>query len=52
MAGLRVGVAASAGCVERLKRLKPPFNLDIVSEAAALAALENKAWLERTLDVL
>jgi len=52
MAGLRVGVAAAAGGIDRLKRLKPPFNLDIVSEAAALAALRNVAWLDRTLGVI
>jgi histidinol-phosphate aminotransferase len=52
MAGLRVGVAAASGGIDRLKRLKPPFNLDVVSEAAALAALKNKVWLDRTLGVI
>jgi histidinol-phosphate aminotransferase len=52
LAGLRVGVAVSSGGVDRLKRIRPPFNLNMVSEAAALAALGNRIWLDRTLGVI
>jgi histidinol-phosphate aminotransferase len=32
--------------------VKPPFNLNIVSEAAALIALKSKAWLKKTVGIV
>lgn len=51
LAGLRVGygVASSAELVGYLDRLRPPFNVTAVSQAAALAALGDTGHLERTL---
>ncbi len=50
LAGLRVGYAVAglelAGLLERARH---PFNLNLLAEAAALAALEDREHLERTL---
>jgi len=52
IAGMRVGVAAGTEGIKRLFEVKPPFNLNVVSEAAALIALKSKAWLKRTVGII
>ena len=49
IAGMRVGVAAATDGMKRLMAVKPPFNLNVVSEAAALIALNSKAWLKKSV---
>jgi histidinol-phosphate aminotransferase len=51
LAGLRMGygVASSAELVSYLDRLRPPFNVTAVSQAAALAAWEDREHLQRTV---
>lgn len=51
LAGLRVGygVASSAELVGYLDRLRPPFNVTAISQAAAVAALADVEHLERTV---
>lgn len=46
LAGLRVGyAAASAGIVERLHRVKPPFTVNTISERIAIEALEDPRFM-------
>jgi histidinol-phosphate aminotransferase len=52
IAGLRVGAAAATDGIKRLNEVKPPFNLNLVSEKAAIVALKDKAWLKRTVKIL
>jgi histidinol-phosphate aminotransferase len=50
LAGLRVGYAvADPELAGSLERARHPFNLNVLGEAAALAALEDREHLERTL---
>lgn len=51
LAGMRVGygIASSARLVGYLDRLRPPFNVTAISQAAALAALEDVDHLSRTV---
>ncbi|MGD2056422.1 MAG: histidinol-phosphate transaminase, partial [Gammaproteobacteria bacterium] len=52
LAGLRVGYAVSSPAVaELLHRVRHPFNVNYIAQAAALAALEDTAFLEKTLRV-
>jgi len=47
LAGLRIGyLAANAELVERLRLVKPPFNVNLVSEQAAIAALDAQEWVD------
>lgn len=49
LAGLRVGYAiARPETIDRLNRVRAPFNVNRLAQAAALAALEDRAHLERT----
>ncbi|MFC1601786.1 pyridoxal phosphate-dependent aminotransferase [Candidatus Sumerlaeota bacterium] len=49
LAGLRVGYGlARPEIVEAIERVRPPFNVGRVSQAAAVAALEDHEHLERT----
>jgi histidinol-phosphate aminotransferase len=49
LAGLRVGYAAgSAETIERLNRVRAPYNVNRLGQVAALAALEDRAHLEQT----
>jgi len=49
LAGLRVGyAAASAETIDRLNRVRAPYNVNRLGQVAALAALEDHAHLERT----
>ncbi|MFP4481351.1 MAG: pyridoxal phosphate-dependent aminotransferase [Thermovirgaceae bacterium] len=48
LAGLRVGYAVCARTTrERLDSVKPPFNINIFSQEAALLALKYRKWMER-----
>lgn len=46
LAGLRVGYGLSAPALaERLRTLKPPYNVNLAGQVAALATLEDGDWL-------
>ena len=46
LAGLRVGYGLAAPALaERLRALKPPYNVNLVGQLAALAALDDLDWL-------
>ena len=50
IAGLRVGCAiASPALLEPVERIRPPFNVSLLAQVAALAALEDRDHLERTV---
>ncbi len=49
LAGLRIGYAiARAESIERLNRVRAPFNVNRLAQVAAVAALDDNAHLERT----
>ncbi len=49
LAGLRIGYAiAPEACIELLARVRQPFNTTSMGQAAALAALEDEAHVQRT----
>lgn len=49
LAGLRVGFAlAQAGLTDLLNRVRQPFNVNSLAQAAAIAALEDQDFLERS----
>ncbi|AEJ61741.1 Histidinol-phosphate aminotransferase [Spirochaeta thermophila DSM 6578] len=49
LAGLRVGYGVAHPQVIRyVGRLKPPFNVNLLGQAAALAALDDEAFVERS----
>lgn len=53
LAGLRVGFAvAAAEAIDRLDRVRAPFNVNRLAQAAALAALDDEAHLARTRAVV
>jgi histidinol-phosphate aminotransferase len=48
LAGLRIGwLAANEALTKRLRLVKPPFNLNLYSEAVAIAALEEQEWVDQ-----
>jgi histidinol-phosphate aminotransferase len=50
LAGMRVGYAiAEAGVLEPVGRIRPPFNVSAPTLAAAAAALDDEAYLGRTV---
>lgn len=50
LAGLRIGYGiAHPAVIEDLERVRPPFNANRMAQAAALAALEDTAWLGRVV---
>jgi len=50
LAGLRVGYAiAQPGLADMLRRVRPPFTVTTLAQAAAEAALEDQPFLEQTL---
>lgn len=52
LAGLRMGYSFSdPALAEQLNRVRPPFNTGNLAQAAALAALADAAWLERSRQV-
>lgn len=49
LAGLRVGFGlAQQGITDLLNRVRQPFNVNAVAQAAAIAALDDKAFLEKS----
>lgn len=47
LAGLRIGyLAANRELAARLRLVKPPFNVNVYSEAVAVAALEEQEWVD------
>ena len=49
LAGLRLGYAiADADLVTYMERIRQPFNVNLLAQAAGLAALEDKAFLKKT----
>ncbi len=49
LAGLRIGYAmAQAEAADLLNRVRQPFNCNVLAQAAALAALADRAFLEKT----
>jgi histidinol-phosphate aminotransferase len=47
LAGLRVGyLAANLDLAARLRLVKPPFNVNVYSEAVAAAALDRQEWVD------
>jgi histidinol-phosphate aminotransferase len=52
LAGLRVGyaIASSAAVAEALNRVRSAFNVSAVAQAAALAALEDEAYMRASVD--
>lgn len=49
LAGLRVGYGLGAAAwIDLLERVRPPFNVSSVGQAAALAALGDAAWVARS----
>jgi len=52
LAGLRVGFAmAQAGLTDVLNRVRQPFNVNTLAQAAAAAVLGDSAFLQQTYDV-
>jgi histidinol-phosphate aminotransferase len=52
LAGLRVGFAlAEPGVADLMNRVRQPFNVNSVAQAAAVAALEDQAFVERSYEV-
>jgi len=50
LAGLRAGYGAfPATLIPHLWKIKQPYNVSVAASAAAIAALENHAWLEHTV---
>jgi histidinol-phosphate aminotransferase len=49
LAGLRIGYAiAPVECIELMERVRQPFNVNAMAMAAAIAALKDDAYVERT----
>lgn len=47
LAGLRIGyLAANRALADRLRLAKPPFNVNVYSEAVAVAALDEQEWVD------
>ena len=52
LAGLRIGYAiAQPALTDVLNRIRQPFNVNSLAQAAAIAALEDQAFLQRSHDV-
>ena len=51
--GLRIGYAvASAEMIRKLRRQQQPWTVTTAAELAAIAAVEDEAYLERTIDLI
>jgi histidinol-phosphate aminotransferase len=51
LAGLRVGYGiGDEGIVEHINRIKLPFNIGIISQNAAIGALEDSEFMKKTVD--
>ncbi|MEA2102185.1 MAG: histidinol-phosphate transaminase [Thermodesulfobacteriota bacterium] len=52
LAGLRIGFGiAGKPIIENMRRIKPPFNLNLIALEAGKAALDDNGFLERTLSL-
>ncbi|ASU39995.1 histidinol-phosphate transaminase [Herbaspirillum sp. meg3] len=52
LAGLRVGFAiAQPGVTDLLNRIRQPFNVNSLAQAAAVAALNDKAFLQKSAEI-
>ncbi|MFW6034715.1 MAG: histidinol-phosphate transaminase [Halothermotrichaceae bacterium] len=52
LAGLRIGYAvADPDIIAILKRMRDPFNVNRIAQKAAAAALDDKEFLEKTLEI-
>ncbi len=50
LAGLRIGYGiSSTEIISYMERLREPFNINLLAQAAALAALDDKAFLKKTI---
>ncbi|MDD5428260.1 MAG: histidinol-phosphate transaminase [Candidatus Omnitrophica bacterium] len=50
LAGLRIGYAiANPEAISYMERVREPFNINILAQVGALAALDDKAFLKKTL---
>ena len=50
LGGLRVGYGvANSQIISKISKLRPPFNITNISLAAAIAALDDKEYIEKTL---
>lgn len=50
LAGLRLGYGLGpAGLISQMMRIKPPFNTSLAAQAAGLAALEDRDFVDRSL---
>jgi len=53
LAGLRIGYAiADSGLVSFMENVRQPFNVNLLAQAAATAALEDRKFLEKTRKVI
>ena len=53
LAGLRIGYGVMPAAVaEVLNRVRPPFNVNLLAQTAAAAALDDHAFLRETLEVV
>jgi len=53
LAGLRIGYAlAQPDIAEAFNRVREPFNVNLLAQAAAVAALDDKKFLKRTVSVV
>lgn len=51
LAGLRIGYGiANENLIDYLNRVRPPFNVNSVAQAAALAALDDKEHIKRSIE--
>ena len=51
LAGARVGyMIANEPVITNIKKVKAPYNLNILSQQAALIALQNKSWMQNNVD--
>jgi histidinol-phosphate aminotransferase len=53
LAGLRIGyVVSGKGICDELNKVREPFNVNSVAQAAAIAALDDEAGLKRSLELV
>ena len=53
LAGLRVGYGVTSSRIVRyLDKFRDPFNVNILAQAAACAALDDKAFVKKTLEAV
>ena len=53
LAGLRIGYAlACPELISYMDRVRPPFNVNMLAQAAALAALQDKSYIQKTRRII